>query len=230
MLAFYKPPPKFKRGEVSALDGEDEPVLRDIISEGIGPKGKNKGADGKSHSEARLKESESMPEFDVGISDPSVYDHLVALWKTRQKMKKKVNTGSPDNSSVGRRARGGRRKKALEGSFSQGRKSVGDSQLEMSAGGMSGITAGETMLKAPDLNASQTMNMMNDTKPARAPKSKIQARDFLKGYSKETEEAWLRNPAAPKLLTLLGAQDYDLIPDMNQMTVVVGKHIESLKM
>ena len=78
-----------------------------------------------------------------------------------------------------------------------------DSQLEMSAGGMSGVTAGETMLAAHQgMNASQTFN---ESKPIRASKSKITARDFLKGYSKETEDVWLRNPAAPKLLTRLGA-------------------------
>ena len=37
VMAFYKPPPKFKRGEVGA--DEDEPVLRDIVSE-KGPGGK----------------------------------------------------------------------------------------------------------------------------------------------------------------------------------------------
>lgn len=199
-MAFYKPPPKFKRGEVKD-DNEDEPVLRDIVSEGPGGR-KGKGPAG-STSEARLKEMDAMPEFDVGISDPAIYDHLVALWKTRSKMKKKIKDTSPDNSSVGRRrAGGGRRRRALEGSFSQGRKSVGDSQLEMSAGGMSGVTAGETML-APNLNASQTMN--ESSKPIRISKSKIAARDFLKGYSQETEKMWLRNPAAPKLLTKLGA-------------------------
>lgn len=160
VMAFYKPPPKFKRGEVKD-DGEDEAVLRDIVSEG--PGGRKRGG-GDNKSEARLREIDAMPEFDVGINDPAIYDHLVALWKTRTKMKKKIKDSSPDNSSVGRRrgAAGGRRRRALEGSFSQGRKSVGDSQLEMSAGGMSGVTAGETMLAQvatqQNLNASQTFD------------------------------------------------------------------------
>ena len=110
-MAFYKPPPKFKRGEVN--DIEDEPVLRDIVSEGAG--GRRRGG-GDTKSEARLKEIDQMPEFDVGISDPAIYDHLVALWKTRSKMKKKKKDYSPDNSSVGKRRQNSKKKRGLEGS------------------------------------------------------------------------------------------------------------------
>ena len=142
------------------------------------------------------------PDFDYG--DDTFNARALEIWEARDKLHQKTLERSPpidDKSSKGKK----KKKATKQMEASAGRRSANDSQLDMSAAAsMSGVTGGETML-------------MNQTLPAAQPSSKAQKvkpRDFK---------------ANPKLLTEIGAANYDTSPDLAELKISLEHKVEKLR-